>query len=275
MKTYTENDIVSLLDRAGYNRDVVMIHSSLYNLGLLENCQPEDLPDKILNTLMTHTNDGALLLPTFNYTFPKTRTCDLRDQPSEVGILTEEFRSKTPLRSGHPIFSFSGTGEKAELILKPDTAEFNPFGENSVFSRLHDSDAIMLMLGVSIVSACTYLIYCESRNQVPYRFYKPFYGNVTLMNGSTCEDNFYHFCFPQDGSIQQDYVPVENRLLKDGILNRVPFGMGQAYWFRARPFFDRVRDYLQADPWFLLPEKPKAFWGYVDGAEKIVDSELS
>lgn len=270
MKGYTDADLSALLTALSLHPgDDLLVHSSLFNLGVYRPYPLPETPSRLLARLAEYTPDGALVMPTFGYDFPKTRQCDLTQMPSQMGILTETLRQQTGIRSGHPMFSFTATGAKAVELLQPNTPEYDPFGLDSVFGRLYQHNALILMLGTTL-SVCTYLMYCERHSGVRYRFYKPFYGTVTLSNGSRCTDNFYHFCFPLDGSIREDYREVTNRLLAVGILQKHAIGMGQAYWFRARELFDAVAQYLATEPWLLLREPPKTFWAMRDGVETAI-----
>jgi len=269
MKNYTEEDISFLCRAMDMDKDILLVHSSLYTLGILKGVDINKIPNRIIDILYNHTKQGSLIFPNFNYDFSITGECDLSKTPSQIGTISEVFRKKTTLRSGHPIFSFSGLGEKAEEVLKPDIPEYDPFGSDSVFGRLHKNDAIILLLGVNL-NVCTYMVYCERQNNVVYRFYKPFHGSVKLTNGIKYEGDYYHYCFPKNQEIRINYAKAEKMLIDEKIINTLPIGMNKAYWFRTKAFINKISEYLDNDPWFLLHGKPKRIWGMVNGVEKVV-----
>ena len=271
MQSYTKDDLLDALDRVGVSSgDVMLVHSAVHSLGVLAGTDFQQIPDALTKTLLDALGPaGTLIMPAFLYDFPKTGECDLRTAASRVGILTEHFRQREDvLRSCHPMFSFCGVGPSAAELLRPDAAEYHPFKADSVMGRLHDRNAIIVLLGVDI-RICTYTVYCEYSHGVPYRFDKPFRGRVISARGDAFAGDFYHFCFPMNGEIREDYSLAQERLLTDGVLKTSVLGMGRVYAFRAAEYHDSLGRYLESDPWFLLPGKPGRFYEYVDGEEKV------
>lgn len=269
MKGYTDADITTLLDKIAFQPgDTLLVHSSLFNLGPYYAYPITEIPRRLITRLLDYTATGTLVMPSFSYDFPRTRNVDLNHMPSQTGVLTETFRQQFPQqRSGHPLFAMVAAGQAYEALLQPHQPEYDPFApQTSVFGRLYQCNALILMLGVDL-SVCTAMIYCERQLEVPYRFYKPFYGTVRLTNQTTHTHDFYHFCFPLDGSIREDYRRLQTELLAAGILKSQRLGAGYVYWLRIHDLFTAVKQALQADPWFLLQHQPEYQWGMQDGIE--------
>ncbi len=63
--------------------DNVIVHSSLFSLGKIEEFAVNALPQAFLAGLeLALGNSGSVFVPTFNYDFPKSRVADLRIQPT-------------------------------------------------------------------------------------------------------------------------------------------------------------------------------------------------
>lgn len=271
MKKYNEDTIANLFFKMQYNNfETIFMHSALQNLGKFENVNFSSIPSRLLEIFMSKTKNGALLMPAYEYSFPSKRYSDLQSQPSTVGILTEQFRFLASSRSGHPIFSVLGSGARADIILQTSTPEYNPFGENSVFGRMHRDNALVLFFGASI-QVCTYMVYCEAMLNVKYRYFKSFSGTLRLFNGESVDGDFWHFCFPPNNEIVRDYSIVFREMMENGIVQSIDFGMGKVYWFRAGDFFHYVDNALQKNPWILLKTPPSRIWGIEGGVEKVLE----
>ena len=75
---------------------------------------PQNILDSFLNTV---TQNGTLIFPLFNFSFPVTKHFDIRNTPSQMGALTEAARRYPgAVRTGHPIYSFMVIGKQAKLF---------------------------------------------------------------------------------------------------------------------------------------------------------------
>lgn len=271
MIKYSIEDLSESLEAVGVsNGDSVLAHSAIQNLGVISGSDIESIPTLIIDALLERIGkSGTLLMPSFSWDFPKTKHCDLRESKSKMGILTECFRKMHGVRrSFHPMYSFCATGNRSDYLTNYLVPEYHPFKKESVMGRLYDDNAVVLFVGTDI-RYCTFMVYCEFQCGIEYRFEKPFRGLVIGQNGLADNGEFYHFCRPQSEKIEEDYLRIKERLLKDGILKSIPLGMGEICSFRTRPFFDSVKKYLKEDPWILLKQKPLKLYGYSNGQEFI------
>lgn len=270
MRSYTKAQVQESLQSLNLReKDTILIHSALQNLGRLEGEEFARIPHFWRNFLLGQRH--TLILPTFNYDFPKSRSEDLRIQKSQIGILNEEFRQIAKLRSNHPMFSFVGFGEDAEEILSTKEAEWNPFLTNSVYHRLFLRDALMLFVGIDI-RVCTFMVYIEAMCAVKYRFFKPFLGEIISLEGNKIQGEFYHFCLPRNEQSKVNYSKIQQELLGANILRFFPLGGSGIYAFRAKEFFDFVQNRLRQEPFILLETAPRAYYQFVNNAEVKIES---
>lgn len=152
----TEENIVAELKKAGIREgDVLMVHSSLRKIGLVEK-GADTLVDALLKAL---GKEGTLMMPTFpaigfNYDYLKSKPLfDVRHSPSKMGIVTETFRKKAGvLRSLHPTDAVAAFGKEAEYLVKDHFGQLTPYNEKSPFYRLCELKGKILMIGVGLDS---------------------------------------------------------------------------------------------------------------------------
>jgi aminoglycoside 3-N-acetyltransferase len=164
---------------------VVIIHSSLLKFGLIEG-GAAGAYSCISNALGP---EATIVMPAFTWSYGRTRQWDARNTRSEVGALTEYFRKTIATnRSIHPFHSVCAAGPLAESI----TSEIclSSFGYNSAFQKLYDLDALNLSVGTEFIGGATYLHLGEEYLRSPYRFMKPFPGEVKDMMGEVLDVTF-------------------------------------------------------------------------------------
>ncbi|ESP90403.1 MULTISPECIES: AAC(3) family N-acetyltransferase [Pseudoalteromonas] len=269
MKANSTQDIKNTLAEVGINKsDNVFIHSSLFTLGRVSDVTPRDIPAALLNCF-EHVvgKQGNIFMPCFNYDYPRTRNEDLRSQETVLGYWPEWFRNQDQVsRSGHPMFSICGRGPDAQLICRSEQPEFSAFGENSTFERLINSDSVLILQGIGMRVA-TVVVQIEAMLNLKYRFNKPFMGEVTLTNGQTVKDNFYHFCFPINNAYREDYSQLEQSLLANNIIKKQTLGRSFIYGIRMKALYEFIKQLTQKDQYALLNCRPQSLYRFEDGKE--------
>lgn len=263
------SDLSDSLKQLGIEQgDNVVVHSSLFSLGKIEEFAVNALPQAFLAGLeLSLGNSGSVFVPTFNYDFPKSRFADLRDQPTPLGAFPEWFRTQPGVhRSGHPIFSICGKGPSAYAICQSDKPEFSAFGLSSTFNRLIENDAILLLQGIGLRVA-TVMVQIEAMLNVKYRFNKPFYGTTILQTGQKIEGEFNHFCFPINNAYRENYQPFEHYLLETGALKKHKVGRSSSYAIRLKRLLNEVERWLDKNPHGLLNCQPTHYYRFENGQE--------
>jgi len=157
MSTVTQAHVVASLRQLGLGPgDLVMVHSSLSSFGQVEG-GAETVIQALLETLGP---EGTLVMPTLCQTEKERRfeTWDIRTSPSDVGKITEVFRTwPGAARSDHATHSVAALGPLAERITAGHaTAGGRPgpwgpaaFAAGSPWQAFYDLDARILFAGVT------------------------------------------------------------------------------------------------------------------------------
>jgi aminoglycoside 3-N-acetyltransferase len=186
---------------------------------------------------------GTLVMPTFNYDFPKTKEYDPKRAPSQVGTLTEFFRKQKGVsRSMHPVFSVASRGPKTRRLLK---TALDGFGEHSFFANLRGEKGKIVFLGAPFQS-CTFVHHIEQMKGVPYRFMKKFDGRVRTAHGKKKMEITFHVR-PLDGSVITELARFEARLRKKKLLRGVRVGAGEILAISACDIFREGISMLKSD----------------------------
>lgn len=167
--------------------DVLLVHSSLKRLLriLMEEWDIKVTPELIYESLMTSVDpqEGTLILPLFNFDFPKTGFFDIRNTPSHMGALTEISRMHPEaIRTGHPIYSFSVRGRYAETFKSIDNE--SGYGSDSPFAMIKHLGGKIAVIGLTDQDSMTSYHFVEEQNQVLYRYFKQFSGRYTNSEGN-------------------------------------------------------------------------------------------
>jgi aminoglycoside 3-N-acetyltransferase len=121
--------------------DIVMVHSSLSSIGRVE----DGAPTVIKALLEVLTPAGTLLMPTFGW----SRPFDLANSPSNLGAITETFRTMPGVvRSLHPTHSVSATGARAEEMIRDHITSPTAAGRGTPYGRLIELGGKILLIGV-------------------------------------------------------------------------------------------------------------------------------
>lgn len=155
-QTVSESDITDILQQQGLKEgDVLMVHSSLRKIGLVEH-GADTLISALLNIL---GKEGTLMMPSFpaigfNYDYLKSKPVfDVTHTPSRMGVVTETFRKKSGvLRSLHPTDSVIAFGKEAQYLVKDHFGQLTPYNDKSPFYRLCELKGKILMIGVGLES---------------------------------------------------------------------------------------------------------------------------
>ncbi len=164
--------------------DVVLIHSSLKRLLLKLKDKygvvvtPKIIYDSLIKTL---GDDGTLILPLFNFDFPKTKHFNFNDTPSQMGALTEIGRTQmNAIRTGHPVYSFSVIGKLSNKFKEIDNK--SGYGPDSPFAKLKELNGKIAVIGLSDQNSMTSYHFVEEQNLVDYRYFKDFTGTYVDEN---------------------------------------------------------------------------------------------
>ena len=181
--------ILNLLDDKD---DVFVLFSALWTFGHILGLRRDSGQSILAEILYALGPSRTLVMPSYTFSFPSTRSYDLVRTKPETGVLPETaVRTEGFLRSSYPMVSHVAFGPRGKEILssKQPTA----WGDNSVMHWLEMHRARIGMLGISWGKGCGYIHRAEEKFGVPYRYYKRFFGNLLFdgMDRGKCSETMF------------------------------------------------------------------------------------
>ncbi len=224
--------------------DLLLVHSFLGTL-LPAFGRPEAVCEKIIEALWdTIGPQGTLVLPTFTRAFTRKGTVDRDHTPSEMGVLTEYFRTLPGVRHTlHPYHRFSVLGPHADELVRSDCP--SSFGPGSPLHVMHRLGGKTLLFSVDW-EICTFFHYVEEQFEVPYRYYESISGTVVTPDGPRQETwqmyagNLGHGC-------EDSFNAFGRRVEAAGLCDSTWVGAVQLRSFRMDKLFDFTYAALEQD----------------------------
>ena len=197
----------------------------------------------------------SIWMPAFNYDFLRTGSFAVHQDASQVGALTEHFRTEHALwRTSVPVFSVSGTGHMPAVNLGP---RIDPFGSDSIFARLDEQNGSILFYGAGIES-CTFIHYAERVAGGPvYRYDKAFFGDVAGLAFGRAE-LIYHVR-PLGHHLDYDWARLDRELVEQGLLERSVSQRFTVASIDAAALRSFWCERIAADPLYLLDEESRVW----------------
>ena len=199
--------------------DIVLIHSSLKKIfkRLLIDFNIKPSVDIILDSLLKAVGDeGTLLFPLFNFDFPESKFFDIRNTPSQMGILTEIARKKeNAIRTGHPIYSFCALGKQSKEFQFIDNE--SGYGFDSPFAKIYEMDGKIAVIGLDDQNSMTSYHYIEECNKVDYRFHKSFLGVYINESGEKLKKTYTLYVRDIKRGVITDVNRMMNHLWSKGL----------------------------------------------------------
>lgn len=250
------SDILTSLRNLGVREgDVLMVHQDLTMIGRPSPAFlkfPGVLYRKIIDIFKTAVGKtGTLLMPTFTYSFLRGERYDIRKTPSTAGVLTEFFRKQpSVVRTPNPNLSFAIWGKEKYFFLRGLSKD--SYGPQSVFGKMLQKDAKILLFGASFKGGTTFVHHIEYMFGVPYRYQKLIRGRIT--DGKrTYTDTYGHSMRLQDRYIVIDaYKKAYRRLKQTGILKEAFLGDYVLQLVGVKKYFLEGMSQLAKDPTYFL-----------------------
>jgi len=240
--------------------DTLFVHSDMSRWVRLAGGGRSGRLATVLDGLRGAAARGTVMMPTFTYSFCEGRSFHRAGSPSTVGALTEYFRRRPGVRrTADPLFSAA--------ILGPVSAAWESalfavcdkdcFGDRSVFAYLLWSNAAVVFLG-SDPDDCTFLLHVEQLEQVPYRYFKEFRGEVT--DGEPAREvTARYFVRDLDADVVSFLRPLMDALRdRRELVERQLDGGPTIGVARARAIASAARAGLRANPDYLLTRGHRA-----------------
>lgn len=204
--------------------------------------------ENLLNAVREFLKPSEIFIPTFSYSFTKSKFFEISSTPSEVGRFSEEMRqifNYKRYRTFDPVFSVIET-EKG--LFKDKEFNDDAFGPSSIWKYLNDNEHYIMNFNLKIPIVSTQLHYLEYENKVRYRYTKYFDG--TIRGWNKIDQNFKYKYYVRDLKTK----PVWNRnklynVCKD---NKFVMENGPIKIFNGFKLSNFVRQKLLADENYLI-----------------------
>jgi aminoglycoside N3'-acetyltransferase len=152
----------------------VVVHGGIWTFAHALGLPAREIPDRLLNAM--------LAMPSYTFSFVRSRVFDTVKTPSETGILSETLRKRTgSARTFRAIYS--------HVMIGPDATKFDDatpqdaWGQGSDGARFLELGAIYVTLGLPWHETCSLFHIAELTQRVPYRYFKRFIGKANLADG--------------------------------------------------------------------------------------------
>ncbi|MDB4466628.1 AAC(3) family N-acetyltransferase [bacterium] len=214
MNAYSYTEIPEILNIQ--RGDLLLIGSDILKLALNvkeegERFDPNCFIDSFLQRL---GSEGTLLFPTFNFNFCKNIAYDFKNTSTAMGTLPKVcLQRKDFRRTWHPIHSFCVAGHLQDKIC--GLTHESSFGEGSTFEFLHENNGKMLIIGLPLQGAFTYVHYVEELEQVEYRYRKKFSAPYTDVFGKTTIPTVSMYVRDLKEGVISDLNPLEKLLFHE------------------------------------------------------------
>lgn len=155
--------------------DSILFHANATRL--IKNCLKKDKAFKIktiIKTLLEKLGpNGTLIVPTFSFKSIKSKFFDIKNTPSEMGMISEIIRKHpNSIRTGHPVYSFAVLGKKKFFFKNMNN--FDAFSSKSPFQKIYDYNFKIAIMDLPDSKSMTFYHFIEQINKIDYRFIKEF-----------------------------------------------------------------------------------------------------
>jgi aminoglycoside 3-N-acetyltransferase len=251
MREVTKEQVINALDAIGIsNGDSLLVHSAIQFLG--PPVGDVGIYYEALKSIIGPA--GTLVVPTFNFDFPRSLEFDPLATPSKgMGAFSEYIRQHPDSkRTLHPMQSVACSGKYADDLAGRDTP--SAFDNGSAYDRMFELDFKLLLLGANVQSV-SMLHYSEQRARVPYRYWKEFSGQIHTPSGW---ENRTYLMYVRDMEIDPklSLKAVQRYMEENSTWRSTELNYGLLCSCRLVDFTDAVDHFLAEDPWSLVTNRP-------------------
>ena len=237
--------------------DVLMVHSSLKSMGLVEGGA-----ETVIGALRAVLGEeGTLMLPALSYaTSCKDLYFSNLETPSCVGLITETFRKMAGVRrTNHPTHSVAVIGKYRDAVCDGWELDDTPIGPHSPFRRLADfENGKILLLGCPFARN-TFRHGVEEIAGAPYTLGD--YRTFTLVDEygrSHTVKNRAHFFHRPEGELIQRYDRAPE------VLSEGEFALGEVHGapsllISAPALREKALLKMKEDPFFFIDDPNEIF----------------
>lgn len=227
--------------------DVLLVHSSFKSFGGVKG-GPQTVIDALKYIL---SEEGTLIVPTFNYDFCDGVPFDIKKTPSKMGIISELIRNdKDSKRSPDPVFSFSMFGKQRNYLANLKSK--HSFGPDSIFAKLRELNAKIMIIGLKYNESMTFFHHIEETIGCDYRFLKKFEGKITNYDGIEKNGEIILFVRDIEKGIQNDVDKMGTILEKEGIIMKRKIGNSEVKLMDVNDVYQRTIEEMKRNSHVLI-----------------------
>jgi aminoglycoside 3-N-acetyltransferase len=248
---YRASDITQALVAADVRRgDTIFSHISLLKLGLIGDARtPQEMVATFTSAITNILGpEGCFITPSYSYSFCKGEPFNLSTTPSDVGPFSNQLLQEPKVqRSREPIFSVAALGNVGDLFAD---LPHSCFGADCIYDRLLKRQGKIVNFGLSL-SYLTPIHHLEYTIGVPYRFDKPFRGQIKTENGHYVEEEWLYYVRNLDQPSQPDCSELEREGQRGGLVQKAKLGLGYVTSVSVDRYFSLADKMISLDPWYL------------------------
>lgn len=249
--TVNFDELVSNFRKLGVVKgDVLLVHSSYKSFGGVEGG-----PQTVINALKSIlTENGTLIVPTFNYDFCQGKPYDVKKTPSKMGVITEIVRTDpNSKRTLDPVFSFAILGKHRDYLANLEND--HSFGTNSVFGKLRELDAKIMIIGLAYNESVTFFHHIEETQGCDYRYFKEFRGKITDYENTEHDSKITLFVRDIERGVQNSVDAMGLIMEQEGIVKKVVVGKSEIKLMKANDVYERTVAEMKKNPHILIKIK--------------------
>lgn len=263
MMYLTKNNIKQALSDAGIKSgDTILVHSDIASFGTMENFSRKSALEMFYNAFIeTIGNEGTLCTPAYFYEYGQNIPFDIELSPvsKELGVFAKYINSlPNRKRSCHPITSIAAVGKNADFIC--EIKNRHAYGEDSVFDKLYNIDAKIVVLGTSFCPI-TFIHYIQYRVGVPQRYNK-FFNTPILKNGEVVFENSFSFVryldieYKNHGGDNTKWIPLFKELIDNNQASYITFLDSYIFTISTKTIFNFMKEKIYQDPYYMCSQIP-------------------
>lgn len=207
-----------------------------------------------VQTIANLTDGADLWFPAFALDFPKTKVFDVQQTRSEMGHISEYFRTHVAQWRSHvPMHSCCGTGN---CPIENTSELADPWEASGIFGKLIDIKGAVLFYGAGI-EAVSLIHYLEKQGHVPYRYEKIFSGEIIAGNGVRNTIKASHIVRPAAYDVEYDWSKLSADLLARNLLQDIGDKRSRILLLDAAGTFEFWLDQIKKDPFYFINSSTK------------------
>lgn len=181
------------------------------------------------------SENGTIIIPTFNYQIKSGDTFDVRKTMPITGTLSvEAMQDQSFKRTGNPMHSVAVWGKYQKEYLK--LSNKSSFGTDSVFQLMYEQGAKLLAIDVDLQQSLTFAHYAEEAANVSYRYSKTYWVNYLDETGHLSKKEFSIFS-KKPGYINQ-VNPLWNDFKQAGAVQELTINQVSCFVLDLRKAYD-------------------------------------